>query len=555
MAQSKIGWRSYISPIQYTLDKYGSSAAAYSLRKLKVSYSGFAIRVRRSSDNTEQNIGFNTSNDLDTTTLTAFVGSGHGFVTTWYDQSGNNKNATQTTAANQPYIVVSGTLQTLNGKPSLFFNGESKYLDCGYLNGGTKPANFSTFISANFTAVNQTRTIFSSMDAGGNGKDTYNTFGIHSAIAYQMFGGAGGGIYYKYWRTSNVPTQSLPYLFEQHYKSNISPFIGTFYWNNTAQSTTEWLQGSSTISGGPEFKTSIGRSGENNGGYHQGFVQEIATYFSDQMSNRSGIVSDINSYYSIWDNDAEAFITAANLSAGQGSSIRTLVATLKTAGIWSKLKAIYPFVGGSANSHKYNLKDPRDLDEAYRLNFYGGWTHNVSGPYGNGSNSYADTNLNPFLKLNTNSSSIGVWVPNGMNNHGFGVWSNSGANKFSIIEQGGGYLKSQMTSSSTEAWGITNTTSGFIMGNRTSATSNKIYRFGSLFTVHPTYGGVPHNTTANTADYPNANFWLGRVNGNTSISYYNQSIYFAYIADGLTDAEILALSNAAYTFRQSIGHY
>ena len=535
MAQSKIGWRSYISPIQYTLDKYGSSAAAYSLRKLKVSYSGFAIRVRRSSDNTEQNIGFNTSNDLDTTALTAFVGSGNGFVTTWYDQSGNNKNVIQTTAATQPQIVASGVITTSNGKPAISFTG-------------------GRFVSGNVSRANTNEAL-----------SMYAVYRLYSTTRQGLFG----------WGSLDLEPGANSSGIALHMFSNwaYSP-------NNAAYWSTNLALGSVTFTGGAISNASIyyngiyRASGITNGGngnvqaggtlivgkssYSSGSsaISELIFYPNgSQNSNVSLINNDINSYYSIWDNDADAFITAANLSAGQGSSIRTLVATLKTAGIWSKLKAIYPFVGGSANSHKYNLKDPRDLDEAYRLNFYGGWTHYVSGPYGNGSNSYADTNLNPFLKLNTNSSSIGVWVPNGMNNHGFGVWSNSGANKFSIIEQGGGYLKSQMTSSSTEAWGISNTTSGFIMGNRTSATSNKIYRFGSVFTVHPTYGGVPHNTTTNTADYPNANFWLGRVNGNTSISYYNNSLYFAYIADGLTDAEILALSNAAYTFRQSIGYY
>ena len=57
--------------------------------------------------------------DLDINALLAHVGSGNGFVTTWYDQSGNARNATQTTAANQPQIVASGVLHTLGGRPTI----------------------------------------------------------------------------------------------------------------------------------------------------------------------------------------------------------------------------------------------------------------------------------------------------------------------------------------------------------------------------------------------------------------------------------------------------
>jgi hypothetical protein len=99
------------------------STAAYSLRKLRNAYAGSAIRVRRSSNNAELDIGFTASGDLDTAALLAFVGGGNGFVRTWYDQSGNGRNATQTTAGSQPQIVSNGTIEMQNGRPALRFNG------------------------------------------------------------------------------------------------------------------------------------------------------------------------------------------------------------------------------------------------------------------------------------------------------------------------------------------------------------------------------------------------------------------------------------------------
>jgi len=91
------------------LDTYPNAAVAYSLRKLRTAYTGSAIRVRRSVDNAEQDIAFS-GNDLDTASLLTFCGAGNGFVTTWYDQSGNANNSTQATAANQAQIVSSGNL-------------------------------------------------------------------------------------------------------------------------------------------------------------------------------------------------------------------------------------------------------------------------------------------------------------------------------------------------------------------------------------------------------------------------------------------------------------
>jgi hypothetical protein len=122
----------------------------------------------------------------------------------------------------------------------------------------------------------------------------------------------------------------------------------------------------------------------------------MATYIltAAQLNNRI-----LNSFSipaaSSFDPDAQAFITAAGITdPTQQTAIDNLVIGLKTDGLWTNMQAIYPLVGGTASSHKYNLKDPRDLDAAYRLAFFGGWTHNANGITGNGANTYADTFYN-----------------------------------------------------------------------------------------------------------------------------------------------------------------
>ncbi len=72
------------------------------------------------------NIGFDAHGDLDTEALMAFVGTAgnaKGFVTTWYDQSGNNRNMTQTNQLMQGVIVDNGQLVTrADGSPAISFN-------------------------------------------------------------------------------------------------------------------------------------------------------------------------------------------------------------------------------------------------------------------------------------------------------------------------------------------------------------------------------------------------------------------------------------------------
>ena len=105
-----------------------------------------------------------------------------------------------------------------------------------------------------------------------------------------------------------------------------------------------------------------------------------------------------------FDADAQAFITAAAITnPTQQAAIDALVKGMKADGVWTKMKAVYPFVGGTASAHKWNLKDPRDLDAAFRLVFNGGWTHSANGATPNGTNGFADTKLVPSSVFSTST--------------------------------------------------------------------------------------------------------------------------------------------------------
>jgi hypothetical protein len=113
------------TPSSYLLDGLSTQPKlAFSVRKLSTNYSGYAIKVRRSSDDQTQDIGFGNDGSLDIVSLSNFVGSSSGYVVKWYDQSGNGNDLTQTESNDrQPRIISNGNLEIENTKPFIRFLG------------------------------------------------------------------------------------------------------------------------------------------------------------------------------------------------------------------------------------------------------------------------------------------------------------------------------------------------------------------------------------------------------------------------------------------------
>ena len=258
------------------LDDYPNAAAAYSLRKLRNAYAGDAIKVRRSSDNTEQDIGF-LANELDTSSLLTFVGSGDGFVSTWYDQSGNGINSTQGSASKQPIIVSSGVVNTLNGKPTMQFISafvmDLNLTQYPFTSGGSATEKSIFAVSENNATVNQN--LYNIADTRDIYALTYNRSGNNTyAFLGANYGIIGGNI------TGQNIISSLA----------ISPSSETF--NNTVEGTSSNLVRANFSS------LSIGSRG---GSFPMdGNIQEMVMYPSDQSTNRTAIETNINDHYTIY---------------------------------------------------------------------------------------------------------------------------------------------------------------------------------------------------------------------------------------------------------------
>jgi len=236
----------------------------------------------------------------------------------------------------------------------------------------------------------------------------------------------------------------------------------------------------------------------------------------------------------VTDPDAEAFFTATGITdATQKSAVNDLVVNLKSANLWSKMKAVYPFVGGTSTTHKYNLKDPRDLDAAFRLTFATGFTHSSTGILPNGSSAYANTFLTPSTSLSLNSTHLSFYSRTNsslINNYDIGSSSISGVAQYTLMVLcDSNVFYNAINVAQGNAASASNTDSrGLFIANRTA--SNVLTGFRNSTKIL---------TSSNASSIlPTASIFLSALNSNGSASFYSQKeCAFASIGDGLTDTE------------------
>jgi hypothetical protein len=246
------------------------------------------------------------------------------------------------------------------------------------------------------------------------------------------------------------------------------------------------------------------------------------------------------------DADAQAFITAAGITdATQQSAINTLVTDLKGYSIWDKMKAIYPFVGGTSSTHKWNLKDARDLDAAFRLVFSGGWTHSSTGALPNGTNAYANTNLTPSISLNQDSVSLSFYSRTGYIGAGgvdMGAINSTNINKqIQLISRFSNVNYDALNNLAPNNNNANYATTAFFQTTRTSSTTYKSFRNSSVIFT---------NTITTNGDVDRS-IWIGARNNDGQ--YGNRQCAFASIGDGLTDTEAANFYTAVQAYQTTLG--
>jgi len=262
------------------LDTYSGAAAAYSLRQLSSTYSGDAIVVRRASDNTTQAIGF-VNNELDTTSLESFCSGTDGFVTTWYDQSGNGVDATQATASRQPKIVSSGSTILEGTKPALSYDGGDSLNTTSNVNIGTNDV--SMFITYKNDGTTGDQSVVSSNHGSG-----YQWTRVRNS-AWSFFLNSPADTYTI---SSSSFTPSVNYLLTELYSGTRTTWEA-FANGNSFGSDVIAVEdlGVGNFNIGSLFSSSD---------FLQGTLREVVIYLNDQNTNRIGIETNINDHYSIY---------------------------------------------------------------------------------------------------------------------------------------------------------------------------------------------------------------------------------------------------------------
>lgn len=199
---------------------------------------------------------------------------------------------------------------------------------------------------------------------------------------------------------------------------------------------------------------------------------------------------------SSYDADAQAFFTAiegdgGSLTTTEKEATNTFVVGLKADSLWTKMYAIYPYVGGTATAHKYNLKDPRNLDAAFRITWSGGVTHDANGITGNGSNAYGDTHIIPSTTLGVHNHMGFMYCRTNSIELGCDFGSNTGSFLGTVL-----YTKytdnktywSVGDGQTTGAANVLSNTQGLISINRGASNLKTIYQNGSsVSTFVPTF--------------------------------------------------------------------
>jgi len=244
-----------------------------------------------------------------------------------------------------------------------------------------------------------------------------------------------------------------------------------------------------------------------------------------------------------FDPDAQAFITAAGITdPTQQSAINTLVLDLKGYGIWTKMKAVYPFVGGTATTHKYNLKDPRDLDAAFRLSFINTWTHSSTGAIPTGGTAYADTFLLNGNHLGQDSAHASYYVRNHVSGQytELGIDNSNTGGKLNIAYNWNGTSYPACQANQNAIGGASAIPSYWII-SRTGSANYGWFRNTTKTTV----------TQASSAPNTTTTIKLGGYGLNYSGG--GRECAFATIGDGLSDAEVSNLYTAVQAYQTTLG--
>jgi hypothetical protein len=282
---------------QLYLNTYPAGMGGYSMYKIDINYTGSCLRVRRSSDNTESDIGFDVSGALDESALLSFVGTGgtdNGYVTKWYVQGFTNDptsiynlDLTNTNSATQMLIVNGGSVCKYDSKPAIQSTVRGQRLGRSFNTSSTRPASLSWHIvlKYNYSAIYPE---IIPVYAGSNQYAGVGDDGSGTAIVYRDINGNGvstpptSGTYKN---GTSVTVTTRDQMHDQFYAPSISKF-------------TVWS--AYGLAPGSNWGSSINFSGYASfGGAWYGYIGEMIFHLSNEVSNNTGETDNIKTRWGI----------------------------------------------------------------------------------------------------------------------------------------------------------------------------------------------------------------------------------------------------------------
>ena len=471
--------------------------------------------------------------------------------TTWYDLSYGGYNGTLT---NGP------TFNSSDGG-SVVFDGVDDYIGGTGLDnassalGGSSAITVNMWVKRSVVSSGTTRTFFGFANSAGVHKLLLN---FNTTNLITVFG-----------RSANESGSSV--ITTTAFSSTTSWYNVTGVWNYAANTIQCYVNGSlQTTTGTVSFSQSTLAAGTFSTRNRIGAEVASATLFPGSIANTfiynralssSEVLQNYNAQVSrfsaSYDSDAQAFFTAAGITdTTQKNAVNQLVLDLKSYGIWSSMIAIYPFVGGTATTNKYNLKNPN----TFQITFGGGWTHSSTGSLPNGTNGYADTGIN--------WSNIGT-------TYNYSVYSRTNSdNVFNILGAYsiGGYIcgesgyqtSLQFNPRSGNQLSIRDLSNGgasITIAGQTSSAGYYVVNRTTVPTVYKNGSNIGTGSGSSTSATPYINLSLSATNfydEDCGFGYYeqfdNRELAFATFANAsLTSTNVSNLNTAVQAFQTTLG--
>jgi hypothetical protein len=288
-----------------------------------------------------------------------------------------------------------------------------------------------------------------------------------------------------------------------------------------------------------------------------------ADVFRCYITGPGGNVTSNTATLTVEDPDWGAFRVAAGITdATQKAAGNTLVVALKDGGFWDRMVAVYPFLGGSASSHKWNLRNPLDTDAAKRLEFVdagGSFTHSSNGALP-ASGAYAKTFVDFNLDLPSHSLSWGVYnrtaaapsadeilIGQGTSFNGphIDIYSTNRIDAALAQQNAAG---SPITTTVT---GVSGAFTGLIGVSSYGFNHVSIYRGATALTTNTT---TRWGYWSNTAPAANRQPYIWANNGNgTAANKATRQFAFAFVGYGMTAAQWSAFNTIVTAFQTALG--